>query len=69
MVMGGYSNCWVGGSSLPAPTYMWYLKRARFVPVSGDDADGDSEGRFVPVSDDDEDGDGDNNDGFDNEER
>ena len=47
---------------------MWYLK-GRFVPVSGDDADGDSEGRFVPVSDDDEDGDGDNNDGFDDEER
>ena len=39
------------------------------MPVSGDDADGDSEGRFVPVSDDDEDGDGDNNDGFDDEER
>ena len=28
------------------------------MPVSDDDADGDSEGRFVPVSDDDEDGDG-----------
>ena len=55
---------------------MWYLK-GRFVPVSGDDADGDGEGwfllvsdgerRFLPVSDNDEDGDGDNNDGFDDE--
>ena len=38
------------------------------MPIS-DDTNGDSEGRFVPVSDDDEDGDGDNNDGFNDEER
>ena len=41
-----------------------YFVKGWFVPVSDDDANGDSEGRFVPVSDDDEDGDGDNNDGF-----
>ena len=39
------------------------------MPVSDDDADGDSEGRFAPVSDDDKDGDGDNNDSFNDEER
>ena len=63
-------------------THMWYLK-GRFVPVSGNDANGDGKGRFVPVSDgdedssDDADGDGegwflpvsdnDDNDGFDDE--
>ena len=35
--------CWCNGngSNLPTPTYMWYLK-GRFLPVSGDDADGNS---------------------------
>ena len=52
---GGTSNLVVGGSSLLAPTHMWYLK-GRFMPVS-DGADGDGEGQFLLVSDDDADGD------------
>ena len=67
----------VGGSSLPAPTHMWYLK-GLFVPVSGDHTNGDGEGRFVPINDDgegrflhviddNEDGDDGDNDGFDDE--